>query len=79
MVILVMEVPATRDTAGLVIPVMEGQATQAMAVPGTVRTAVTPGIQGEAVIHPYQDIVVIRLRPDTPAIVLLRGTQVTAG
>ena len=30
---------ATRDTAGLVIPVMEGQATQAMAVPGTVAIA----------------------------------------
>ena len=30
---------ATRDTAGLVIPVMEGRATQAMAVPGTVAIA----------------------------------------
>ena len=47
--------------------------------PGIVRTAVTPGIQEKADTHPYQGIVVIRLCPDTPAIVLLRGIQVTAG
>ena len=47
--------------------------------PGIVRTAVTPGIQEKAATHPYRDIVVIRLCPDTPAIVLLRGIPATAG